>query len=96
MKKYVFIVIVIMTCCLSCNRQIQPKILIEGFVDFPEGRLLEYTSADFNWIGDNGSAEITNKKSKFSPHSLRINGGENRSVTVEPANDIGEHEIITF
>lgn len=96
MKKYIFIVIVIMTCCLSCNRQIEPEILIEGFVDFPEGRLLEYTSSDFNWIGDNGSAEITNKKSKFSPHSLRINGGENRSVTVEPANDIGDHEIITF
>ncbi|MCK5469789.1 MAG: hypothetical protein KAI99_14815, partial [Cyclobacteriaceae bacterium] len=92
-------IIFIITCVvwfLSCTRHSQPKILTEDFSGIPEGRLIEYANARFVWKGENGSAEITKKKSKFTPNSLRINGGENKTVIVEPGEDIGTHELITF
>jgi len=69
---------------------------MENFTDFPIGRLIEFTTVNSIWTSDNGSAEITEKKSKFSPNSLRINGGENKSVTIEPQKNIGSHEVLTF
>ncbi len=96
MKKQILLVIIYIALCFSCIRTQQAKFLSEDFSGFPEGRLLEFATSDFTWKGDNGSAEITQKKSKFSPQSLRFNGGQNRSVTIEPGKDIDNHEILTF
>ncbi|MCG8305790.1 MAG: exo-alpha-sialidase [Cytophagales bacterium] len=83
-------------CLIACHRRVEPIVLTEEFADFPEGPLLEYVTADFIWKSDEGSAEITGKKSKFTPRSLRINGGEKKAVIVEPAKDIGRPETLTF
>lgn len=96
MKKYIVLTIIYMICCFSCTSPRETKILSEDFSGFPEGRLLEFTTTNYTWRGDAGSAEITQKKSKFSPQSLRINGGQNRSVILEPGKEIGDHEILTF
>ena len=96
MRRGIIFTIICVVWFLSCTRHSKPKILSEDFSGIPEGRLIEFANARFIWKGENGSAEITNKKSKFTPNSLRINGGENKTVVVEPGEDIGTHEIITF
>lgn len=96
MRRGIIFTIICIFWYLSCTRHNQPKILSEDFSGIPEGRLIEFANARFVWKGENGSAEITKKKSKFTPNSLRINGGENKTVIVEPGEDIGTHEILTF
>ncbi len=96
MNRYIVLSIIYTICCLSCTNSQQAKFLSEDFSAFAEGQLLEFATNDFTWNVDEGNAEITQKKSKFSPQSIRIYGGQNRSVTVTPNKDIGNHELLTF
>lgn len=85
-----------MVCFFGCSSQKQPIVLSEGFAGFPVGELLEFASNHSIWISADGNAEIVEKKSKLTPNSLRISGGENKSITVEPQENIGSHALITF